>query len=225
METALVSIIMPMYNAGKFLSKSIESVLEQTYQNWELLLIDDGSKDDSIDIALAFMEKDSRIFLLKNEQNMGIAKTRTKGIEASKGQYIAVLDSDDLWLPNKLEVQIKWMEEKKLLFTCSSYFVCNENGNITHERNFSEGPQTYQDLLKTNTIGCLTVVVESNLLKRHLMPDLKHEDYATWLNILKEINTVYFINEKLAIYRKLTTSTSSNKWNTISWVWKILRQN
>lgn len=225
METALVSIIMPMYNAGKFLSKSIESVLEQTYQNWELLLIDDGSNDDSIDIALAFMEKDSRIFLLKNEQNMGIAKTRNKGIEASKGQYIAFLDSDDLWLPNKLEVQIKWMEEKKLLFTCSSYFVCNENGNITHERNFSEGPQTYQDLLKTNTIGCLTVVVESNLLKRHLMPDLKHEDYATWLNILKEINTVYFINEKLAIYRKLTTSTSSNKWNTISWVWKILRQN
>ena len=179
METALVSIIMPMYNAGKFLSKSIESVLEQTYQNWELLLIDDGSKDDSIDIALAFMEKDSRIFLLKNEQNMGIAKTRNKGIEASKGQYIAFLDSDDLWLPNKLEVQVKWMEEKKLLFTCSSY----------------------------------------------LMPDLKHEDYATWLNILKEINTVYFINEKLAIYRKLTTSTSSNKWNTISWVWKILRQN
>lgn len=112
METALVSIIMPMYNAGKFLSKSIESVLEQTYQNWELLLIDDGSKDDSIDIALAFMEKDSRIFLLKNEQNMGIAKTRNKGIEASKGQYIAFLDSDDLWLPNKLEVQIKWMEEK-----------------------------------------------------------------------------------------------------------------
>ena len=135
------------------------------------------------------------------------------------------LQRDNLWLPNKLEVQIKWMEEKKLLFTCSSYFVCNENGNITHERNFSEGPQTYQDLLKTNTIGCLTVVVESNLLKRHLMPDLKHEDYATWLNILKEINTVYFINEKLAIYRKLTTSTSSNKWNTISWVWKILRQN
>ncbi|MFP9068887.1 glycosyltransferase family 2 protein, partial [Enterococcus faecalis] len=80
-------------------------------------LIDDGSKDDSIDIALAFTEKDSRIFLLKNEQNMGIAKTRNKGIEASKGQYIAFLDSDDLWLPNKLEVQIKWMEEKKLLFT------------------------------------------------------------------------------------------------------------
>ena len=84
----------------------------------------------------------------ENEQNMGIAKTRNKGIEASKGQYIAFLDSDDLWLPNKLEVQVKWMEEKTFLFTCSSYFVCNENGNITHERNFSEGPQTYQDLLK-----------------------------------------------------------------------------
>ena len=113
METALVSIIMPMYNAGKFLSKSIESVLEQTYQNWELLLIDDGSKDDSIDIALG---KRFKNLLLKNEQNMGIAKTRNKGIEASKGQYIAFLDSDDLWLPNKLEVQVKWMEEKTFIY-------------------------------------------------------------------------------------------------------------
>ena len=114
METALVSIIMPMYNAGKFLSKSIESVLEQTYQNWELLLIDDGSKDDSIDIAL--YGKRFKNLLLKNEQNMGIAKTRNKGIEASKGQYIAFLDSDDLWLPNKLEVQVKWMEEKTFIY-------------------------------------------------------------------------------------------------------------
>ena len=115
METALVSIIMPMYNAGKFLSKSIESVLEQTYQNWELLLIDDGSKDDSIDIALVYGKRFKNL-LLKNEQNMGIAKTRNKGIEASKGQYIAFLDSDDLWLPNKLEVQVKWMEEKTFIY-------------------------------------------------------------------------------------------------------------
>ena len=115
METALVSIIMPMYNAGKFLSKSIESVLEQTYQNWELLLIDDGSKDDSIDIALVLWKKIQESFT-ENEQNMGIAKTRNKGIEASKGQYIAFLDSDDLWLPNKLEVQVKWMEEKTFIY-------------------------------------------------------------------------------------------------------------
>ena len=131
METALVSIIMPMYNAGKFLSKSIESVLEQTYQNWELLLIDDGSKDDSIDIALAFMEKDSRIFLLKNEQNMGIAKTRNKGIEASKGQYIAFLDSDDYFLPSILDKAVQAFDSPEIDVVVFGLIKGNETKEIS----------------------------------------------------------------------------------------------
>ena len=224
METALVSIIMPMYNAGKFLSKSIESVLEQTYQNWELLLIDDGSKDDSIDIALAFTEKDSRIFLLKNEQNMGIAKTRNKGIEASKGQYIAFLDSDDIWDREKLEKQIRFMQENDYVITFTAYELMDENSNRMHKEIRVPQSVDYKTLLKGNVLGCLTVIINREKLGFDIrMSGERHEDYVLWLSILKKGITAYGIDEVLAMYRKSSTSLSGNKFKAAKWTWNIYR--
>jgi len=225
METALVSIIMPMYNAGKFLSKSIESVLEQTYQNWELLLIDDGSKDDSIDIALAFMEKDSRIFLLKNEQNMGIAKTRNKGIEASKGQYIAFLDSDDIWLPDKLKIQLTFMQQHQVDFSYCSYEVVDDHGTKIGERKISETKLDYHEMLKGNRIGLLTVMLSRKIAQKYPFPEINHEDYACWLSIARNGTVAYLASEQiLAKYRKHQTSLSANKIQAAQWTWTIYRR-
>lgn len=225
MKPPMASIIMPVYNSEKFMSAAIESVLCQTYSDWELVIIDDGSSDHSKEIATKFSLRDQRITIVHNEQNLGIAKTRNRGIERVTGKYVAFLDSDDLWLPNKLEEQLAIMEKNNIDFSCSSYFVCDENGAILNERNFRKGFKTYKELLKTNTVGCLTVVVKTKIIKKHLMPCLKHEDYATWLNILKDNIDIYFIDEKLAVYRKRLASVSANKLNVIPWVWKILREN
>lgn len=221
----IVSIIMPSYNSEDFLEKAIQSVVDQTYTNWELLVIDDGSKDRSLAIAEEFAKKDTRVKMIRNEENLGIAKTRNKGIQLAKGKYIAFLDSDDSWEVQKLAVQVAVMEEKQLDFTCSSYNVVNEAGEFLGKRLFKAGNQTYQDLLKTNTIGCLTVMVKAELLKKYPMPVLKHEDYATWLTILKTGVSVYFIPEVLANYTKRANSTSANKFNTLKWVWTIFYKN
>lgn len=223
MDNRLVSIIMPVYNSEKFLDKAIQSVLDQTYQEWELVVINDASTDQSK--AMLAKYTDQRIIVIENHENMGIAKTRNRGIELAKGEYISFLDSDDWWLPEKLEHQLNIMQTQSIKFSCSAYYVSDESGNIINERNVTVGFKQYQQLLKTNSIGCLTVMVEAELIKAHPMPILKHEDYATWLNLLKTGIGIYFIGEKLAVYRKSASSTSANKWNTINWVWKIFRKN
>ncbi len=223
MTNTLVSIIMPVYNSEQFLDIAIQSVLDQTYSDWELLVIDDASTDQS----RAKLQKytDQRIRLIENQRNLGIAKSRNKAIALAEGSYISFLDSDDWWLPEKLMSQLQVMKKRSIDFSCSAYYVSDESGDIINERNVKAGFKNYKQLLKTNSIGCLTVMVKTELLKKNPMPLLKHEDYATWLNILKTGTDVYFIEEKLAVYRKTSSSTSANKWNTIRWVWKILREN
>lgn len=219
----LVSIIMPVYNSEKFLDTAIQSVLDQTYSEWELIVINDASTDKSKEKLEKYT--DQRIKVIENKENLGIAKSRNKGITLANGDYISFLDSDDWWLPEKLVQQLQLMKNKSIDFSCSAYYVSDEIGTIINERNVKAGFKNYQQLLKTNSIGCLTVMAKAELLKANPMPMLKHEDYATWLNILKTGVDVYFIEEKLAVYRKTASSTSANKWNTIIWVWKILREN
>lgn len=223
MESPLISIVMPVYNSETFVHKAIDSVLNQTYENWELIVVDDGSQDQSVEAIMSYVNQDNRIQLLKNEKNSGIAITRNNAINSSRGKYIAFLDSDDMWYPEKLEYQTAIMESKHLDFSCTSYDIVDEQGKIIDDRLVKEGVKTYSDLLKTNFIGCLTVMIKRELLVKYPMPNVKHEDYASWLNILKNHYSVFAIPKKLSIYTKREASVSANKFNTINWIWTIYR--
>ncbi len=221
----LVSVIIPSYNSEKFIEKSINSVLNQTYKNLELIVIDDKSPDNSNKIVEKYMEKDKRIRLVKLNKNNGPAVSRNKGIEEAKGRYIAFLDSDDLWLPEKLEKQIVFMKKENIPFTYSSYYLIDEEDNkigkfITREN------ADYYSLLKTNFIGCLTAIYDTKKLGKIYMPEKlkKHEDFATWLKILKKIRKTKGILEPLAIYRIRKNSVSSNKIKAAIYQWKIYRK-
>ena len=224
MESPLISIVMPMYNSEAFVHKAIDSVLMQTYENWELIIVDDGSRDHSMRTVMPYVDQDKRIQLLKNEKNSGIAITRNKAIEFSQGKYIALLDSDDMWYPEKLTHQVAIMESNNLDFSCTAYDIVNEQGTVIGERLLDEGSKSYSDLLKTNFIGCLTVMIKRDLLIEYPMRNIKHEDYASWLNILKHHYSVFTIPEKLSIYTKRASSVSANKFNTVKWIWVIYRK-
>lgn len=224
MRNPLVSIIMPAYNAERFIGESIESVINQTYKNWELLVINDFSNDSTKDIIEDYCKKDKRIKLLEQEKNKGVVKARNRGINESKGKYIAFLDSDDLWKNNKLEIQIRYMEANRIYMTYTGYSYISESGNFIKEI-YIPKKLNYKQALKGNQIGCLTVVINKSKIGNFEMPNLKHEDYATWLSILKNDIVAHGILENLAKYRKVNNSVSSNKLKTIIWTWKIFRKN
>ncbi|EAZ79796.1 glycosyltransferase family 2 protein [Algoriphagus machipongonensis] len=220
----LVSIITPVHNSIEHVEEAIQSILKQTYTNWELILIDDKSSDSSLEVLHAYEEKDSRIHLLKNEKNKGAALTRNRGIEASKGRFIAFLDSDDLWEPTKLETQIAFMLEKGHAFTYTSYLTFR---NDNEEVGVLEVPEkvNHNDLLKTCSIGCLTAMYDTEVLGKVYMPIIsKRQDYALWLKILKEIPFAYGINTPLAKYRLRSDSISGNKLKAAGYQWKVYRE-
>lgn len=213
---------MPAYNAEKNIEKSITSILNQTMADWELIIVNDGSIDRTFDIISEYALKDNRITVINREENKGIAYSRNEAIERSIGTYIAFLDSDDLWIDTKLEKQIKIMRELKINFSCTSYRVVNEIGKIIKSVKKKETLYGYNDVLKTNFIGCSTVIIISCLIKENKMPLIKHEDYATWLKILSMGENVYFINHELSIYTKSSTSQSSNKFKALLWAKNII---
>ncbi|MED4300185.1 glycosyltransferase family 2 protein [Geobacillus stearothermophilus] len=221
----LVSIVTPVYNAEKYLKYTIESVINQDYDNWELIIIDDCSKDNSRLIAERYMKKDKRIKLISLEKNRGVAYARNIGIKAAKGRYIAFLDSDDLWYPNKLSKQLDFMKKNDYYFTFSSYELINDEGIRLNKVIKAPNIVDYKRLLKGNPIGCLTVMIDKKRIEDIEMPEIRHEDYATWLNITKNGNIAYGLNEILALYRKSRNSLSSNKIKAIIWTWNIYRKN
>lgn len=218
----LVSIITPSFQSERFIEEAMLSAISQTYQNWEMIIVDDLSTDGSIDIISNYCEKDKRIKLVRSEENVGPAAARNKGIKLAKGRYIAFLDSDDIWLSNKLEVQVSFMEENNLPFTFSSYYTMTENGQ---KKNCRKAPPklTYTDLLKTNSIGNLTTIYDASRIGKKYFKDVKHEDYCLWLDMIKDLGVVYGVTTPLANYRVLSSSISSNKLKTISWQWSIYR--
>lgn len=220
----LVSVIMPAYNCEKYIIEAINSVLDQTYNNWELIIIDDGSIDNTLQIIEHFSQKDYRIKSLPNEKNMGVSATRNRGIDFASGNWIAFLDSDDMWEPLKLEKQFEVAESKSadFLFTGSSYI------NEIQEKlkgNF-EVPEkiTYKKLRTQNVISCSSVLVKKEFFKNIKMEnDEMHEDYAVWLRILKLGVTAYGLNEPLLIYRISKSSKSGNKLKTIKMSYRVFR--
>lgn len=218
----LVSIITPCYNAALFIERTIESVLSQSYVNWEIIIVDDCSTDESQEIIREYAEKDTRIKLIINQKNMGTAKSRNKAIEVAKGDYIAFLDNDDIWLPQKLEKQIAIMQKEDIFMSYTAYDLIDKKDRCIGT--FLVGEKaSYKDMLKTSVIGTLTMVYNVKELGKYYFHGVGHEDYVMKLEILKKIDFARGINEPLAKYRRLNDSLSSNKIRAAKWQWHIYR--
>ena len=223
-EKEIVSIIVPMYNAEKFIGKTIESVLAQTYQNWEMLIMNDVSTDNSLAIVSLYAKKDERIKIVNTEKNVGVVKGRNFLIDLASGKYIAFLDADDYWHNEKLEKQIKFMKEKNASISCTEYTRVKENEEKINDVIIKE-EISYNDMLKNNYLGCLTVIYDANKIGKRYFKELeKNEDYVLWLEIVKDVNTIYGLKENLAYYRVLDNSRSSNKVKTAKVRWEIYRK-
>ncbi|MCI2228403.1 glycosyltransferase [Polaribacter sp. MSW13] len=221
----LVSIITPSFNSAKFIAETINSVISQTYKNWEMIIVDDVSTDNSVQIINSFIEKDDRIKLHKLKNNSGAAVARNKAIELSKGNFIAFLDSDDLWLQNKLEEQLSFMIANNYNLTYTSYKVIKEDGSNLSKSIICEEKLSYKDMLFSNKIGCLTAIYNKDCLGKIYMPNLKkRQDYALWLKILKKESYAYGLPKILAKYRNRQESISNNKIEMLKWNWKLYRQ-
>ena len=220
----LVSIITPCYNSEKFLDECISSVLNQTYQNWEMLIVDDNSSDNSSILINSYSKKDERIKPLYLNDNIGAAMARNKAISKAKGKYLAFLDSDDVWLPKKLEVQTNFMKKNNCSFVFSSYSVISDDEKPTYTISVPE-KITYKRYLKNTIIGCLTVMLDKEKFKKIEMPNLRSShDMALWLNLLKQEKYAYGIEQNLAIYREHKSSNTSNKFRAIYDVWNVYRK-
>ncbi|WP_307847708.1 teichuronic acid biosynthesis protein TuaG [Metabacillus bambusae] len=220
-----VSIITPSYNSSKYIKKTIDSVKMQTFKNWEMIIVDDCSKDDTRSILRKLSEEDSRIKVIYLETNSGAAVARNTAIDAAMGKYIAFLDSDDLWLPEKLEKQIKFMEEKDILFSFTKYDVIDEEGNNLNKPVSVPESIDYHGLLKNTIIGCLTVMINIEKLGKMKMPEIRtRQDFAFWLSILRKGHKAYGINETLAQYRYVADSISSNKVKAAKRNWQVYRE-
>lgn len=222
----LVSIITPAYNAAEYMAETIESVIAQTYPNWEMLIVNDCSKDNTAEIVQSYADKDNRIKLINLKQNSGAAVARNTAIKNAKGRYIAFLDSDDIWEKEKLQKQLRFMQKNGYAFTFHN-FIMFDDGTEKEKGKFIKVSEQvdYKKLLKgNNTGGCLAVCIDKKIVKEIFMPNKKHEDYICWLDILKNYQIKgYGINEVLGYYRVGKVSLSSNKLKSALWTWNVYR--
>lgn len=223
--TPLVSIIMPCYNAECYIAQSIESVLAQTYQNWELLITDDGSTDKSVEIISKYSKNDDRINVMVSDEHQGIARTRNMSISRAKGRFVAFLDSDDIWYPEKLEKQVEYMLEHELAFTYSSYEIIDYQGNPKNRIVKDAGVMSYKKYLRNTIICCGTVVVDREKTGHFATPIIKtSEDMSLWLSIMKRGFDAYPVPGPLHKYRITPGSASSNKFKAACDVWRVYRK-
>ena len=218
-----VSIITPLYNCSDFLEETIRSVVSQSYIHWEMIMVDDCSQDNSLEIAQQYAAQDERIKVIQLEQNSGAAVARNTAIKEAKGRYIAFLDSDDLWHPQKLEKQINFMLKNNYAFSYTAYEKIDEKDKV-FEYVGAPHQLSYKQLLKTNEIGCLTVIYDTEHLGKVYMPtETKREDYATWLSILRAIDYAYGMPEILGRYRVYANQSSAKKGKMAKENWKLYR--
>lgn len=220
-----ISIVTPAYNAERFIAETMESVLAQTYQLWELLVVlDVKSADSTRAIVQSYANKDPRIRLIEHPQAEGVSSNRNLAIKSAKGEYIAFLDSDDKWHPQKLEKQLHFMEKKQIHFSFHSFNAVSFSGDTIQFKRNAPGIVTYSDLLKHNCIGCLTVMVKKEILKQTYFKNEQHEDFCLWLDLLKNGHKAYGMPDFLADYRLVPHSRSHNKMLAATSRWSILRQ-
>lgn len=217
-----ISVIIPIHNSSKHIKECLESVINQTYKNIEIIVVDDASKDNSLEVVKNI--KDNRIKIIELKENVGAGKSRNKGIEEATGDYICFLDSDDYWLLDKIDRQIKFIEENNYIFIYGGYDYL-KNGR----RKKAKVPKSmnYNQLLKNHAIFTSTVMLNMSYLKKEeiYMPDIKRgQDYGAWWNILKKGITAYAITDTIAIYRVGEKSLSSNKFKAIERTWKLFKR-
>lgn len=219
-----VSVITPSYNCARYISSTIESILAQTFLDWELIIVDDCSTDDSVDVINSFVKQDVRVKLIKLEKNSGAAVARNAAIETAQGRYITFLDSDDMWLPNKLEQQVAYMHKNDIAFSYSAYEKVYESGEVFGNVGVPE-KVNYSDLLKVCSIGCLTAIYDTHMVGKVYMPLIrKRQDLGLWLEILKKVSYAYATPGILAQYRVRSDSISANKKIAAQYTWKLYRE-
>lgn len=221
----LVSIITPSYNSSKFIEECINSVIFQTYLDWEMIIIDDCSIDNSRDLIIKFAKGNDRIKPIFLDENVGAAEARNVAIKKSKGKYIAFLDSDDFWKNNKLEKQLDFMSKNDIAFSFTSYQPISENGVEKYSVIGVPKEIDYHSYLKNTIIGCLTVVIDREKTGEFQMPNIRSShDMALWLLIMKRGFSAYGLDENLAYYRIVSTSNTSKKWKAAKEVWDVYRK-
>lgn len=225
MNHDLISVVVPVYNASHYIEKTIQMVQAQTYTNWELILVDDCSKDDSVHKIEAFLQ-DERIHLLKQETNQGAAAARNRGIKEAGGEYLAFLDADDVWLPEKLEKTIGFAKKNSANFVFTAYEFGDEDANPTGKIVEVPTTLTYKKALSRTVIFTSTVLFNLHHFSKEqvTMPLCKSEDTATWWKILRTGETAYGLNEVLSIYRRPAQSLSSNKVEALRRIWNLYRK-
>lgn len=233
MEAAkeLISIIVPVYNAGMYIEETIAMVCAQTYTNWELILVDDCSTDDSRQKVREAIAKESEvqecvIRLIEKDKNEGAALARNTGVEAASGRYIAFLDADDVWISDKLEKELLFLKEKKAAFVFTSYEFGDENARRTGKVVNVPAELTYSKALSRTVIFTSTVLLDTVQIGKDMikMPNVKSEDSATWWKILRSGFTAYGLDEVLVVYRRPAKSLSSNKLEAIKRIWNLYRK-
>ena len=226
-EDNLVSIITPVYNCEKLLSKTIDCVINQTYKNWEMILVDDCTQDNSAQIIKKYIKKDKRIRYFKLNVNSGAAVARNKALKESKGRFIAYLDADDLWENDKLEKQVRFMLNNKYAFTCTDYEKIDEEGKSLNKIIKIPKKINYNQYLRNTIIQTVGVMVDTNITGKEVleMPNIRRrQDAATWCQLLKAGYDCYELPETLSYYRVVSNSLSSNKFKAAKGTWMLYRK-
>ncbi|PFP23163.1 glycosyl transferase [Bacillus sp. AFS073361] len=224
-QQPLISIITPSYNSSLFIEQTITSVRKQTYQNWEMIIVDDCSTDNTPEILEQIEKEDERIKVIYLNQNGGAAVARNIALQNAKGRYVAFLDSDDCWKPEKLQKQYSFMQTNYYAFTFTGYELITNDGVLLNKQIPAPEQITYNDMLKNTIIGCLTVMIDRKTVGHFQMPNiLTRQDLATWLAILKKGFNAYGLNENLAEYRTGNPSISRNKWKAAKMNWFVYRK-
>lgn len=225
-EDILVSIITPVYNCEQLLPETIECVINQSYKNWEMLLVDDCSTDNSANIVKEYAKKDSRIKYIKLDENSGAAIARNTALSKSKGRFISYLDSDDLWKKDKMEKQVNFMLENNYAFTCTDYEKIDEQGNSLNKIVKIPKKVNYNLFLRNTIIQTVGVMVDTKITGKNvlIMPNIRRrQDAATWCQLLKVGFDCYELPENLSYYRVVTNSLSSNKFKAVKGTWTLYR--
>ncbi|MCP9199317.1 glycosyltransferase [Gramella sp. GC03-9] len=224
-DYGLVSVVMPAYDSEAFISEAIQSVISQTYPNWELIVVDDGSSDATPKIIQEFIAADDRIKLVRNDRNQGTHIARNKAIEAAGGNFIAFLDADDRWKAEKLQKQLELMIEKNLAACFSSYDLIDEMGNSLGKKVEALEELSYEKLLKANYVGNLTGIYSLDKLGKIYCPDIKkRQDWALWLEVVRKSGPIDGIQESLAVYRIRKGSISGNKLEMLKYNFQVYQK-
>lgn len=224
----MVSVVVPVYHAEKYMEETMDCVRTQTYPDWELLLVVDGPKDPTVEVIQKYLERtgEKRIHVFIQEKNQGAALARNRGVLEAKGRYIAYLDADDLWKPDKLEKEVNFMRQKDAAFAFTGYEFADENGKGTGKIVRVPEKLTYREALKNTTIFTTTVMFDTKKIDKAMleMPNMKSEDTALWWKVLRKGYIAYGLDENLVYYRRPSVSLSSNKIVAIQRIWNLYRQ-